>query len=71
MDRCALIVKGLALKRIDRSAPGALDPGSGSEGEIAATFAGLPMLLDADCALVARGSLLNLTCLLGSKNHPF
>jgi hypothetical protein len=56
---------------VDRSAPGASDPVSGNEGEIAATFTGLPMLLDADPALVARGGLLNLTCLLGSNNHPF
>ena len=67
----ALSSRGPALRRIDRSAPDASEPVSGDEAEIAAAFAGLPMLLDADAALVVRGGLLNLTCLLGSKNHPF
>jgi hypothetical protein len=41
------------------------------EAEILAAFAKLPMLLDADAALVARGCRLNVACLLGPKDHPF
>jgi hypothetical protein len=44
---------------------------SGDEARIAAAFTDLPALLDADAALVARGSLLNAACLLGSKDYPF
>jgi hypothetical protein len=43
----------------------------GDEAEIVATFTNLPVLLDADTALVARGCRLNATCLLGSKDYPF
>ena len=43
----------------------------GDEAEIIAAFAGLPALLDADAALVARGCRLNVACLLGPKDHPF
>jgi hypothetical protein len=43
----------------------------GGEAEVIAAFAGLPRLLDADAALVARGSRLNVGCLLGSKDHPY
>src|ERR1700688_1745950 len=43
----------------------------GDEAEIIATFTDLPVLLDADAALVARGGRLNTTCLLGSKDYPF
>jgi hypothetical protein len=46
-------------------------PGSGGEAEVIAAFAELPRLLDADAALVARGTRLNVGCLLGSKDHPF
>jgi hypothetical protein len=41
------------------------------EAEILAAFAELPMLLDADAGLVARGCRLNVACLLGPKDHPF
>ena len=44
---------------------------NGDEAEIIAAFAGLPALLDADAALVARGCRLNVACLLGPKDHPF
>src|ERR1700730_11915098 len=43
----------------------------GDQAEIIAAFAGLPALLDADAALVARGCRLNVACLLGPKDHPF
>jgi hypothetical protein len=43
----------------------------GDQAEIIAAFAGLPALLDADVALVARGCRLNVACLLGPKDHPF
>ena len=43
----------------------------GHQAEIIAAFAGLPALLDADAALVARGCRLNVACLLGPKDHPF
>jgi hypothetical protein len=43
----------------------------GDEAGIIAAFAELPMLLDADAALVARGCRLNVGCLLGPKDHPF
>jgi hypothetical protein len=43
----------------------------GDQAEIIAAFAGLPALLDADAALVARGCRLNVACLLGPKHHPF
>jgi hypothetical protein len=41
------------------------------ETEIIAAFADLPVLLDKDAALVARGSHLNVSCLLGPQDHPF
>jgi hypothetical protein len=44
---------------------------NGDQAEIIAAFAGLPALLDADVALVARGCRLNVACLLGPKDHPF
>ena len=44
---------------------------NGDQAEIIAAFAGLPALLDADAALVARGCRLNVACLLGPKDHPF
>jgi hypothetical protein len=44
---------------------------SGAEATIVATFTELPVLLDADAALVARGGRLNVACLLGPKDHPF
>lgn len=68
---CAVSSRGPALKRIDTTAARAPEPVSGDEAEIAAAFTGLPVRLDADAALVVRGCRLNLTCLLGSKNHPF
>jgi hypothetical protein len=43
----------------------------GDEAEIIAAFTELPVLLDADAALIARGSCLNAACLLGSKDYPF
>ena len=43
----------------------------GDQAEIIAAFAGLPALLDADAALVARGCRLNVACLLGPKDYPF
>jgi hypothetical protein len=43
----------------------------GDEAEMLKAFAELPMLLDADAPLVARGRRLNVACLLGSKDHPF
>jgi hypothetical protein len=42
-----------------------------SDQAIITTFAGLPALLDADAALVARGRHLNVECLLGPKDHSF
>ncbi len=42
-----------------------------NEVEIVAAFAELPALLRAVPSLVARGSRLNVSCLLGSKDHPF
>jgi hypothetical protein len=53
------------------SAPGLPPHISGDEARITAAFTDLPALLDSDAALVARGSLLNVACLLGSKDHPF
>ena len=44
---------------------------SGDEAEIITAFTDLPVLLDADAALVARGCRLNAACLLGSKDHSF
>jgi hypothetical protein len=44
---------------------------NGDQAEIIAAFAGLPALLDADAALVARGCRLNVACLLGPKDQPF
>ena len=37
---------------------------------ISAIFATLPALLDADAALVARGCLLSVQCLLGTMDRP-
>jgi hypothetical protein len=44
---------------------------NGDEADVIAAFTDLPALLDADAALVARGSRLNVACLLGSEDHPF
>ena len=41
------------------------------EAEIVAAFTKLPMLLEPEVALVARGSRLNVQCLLGPTKHPF
>ena len=41
------------------------------QARIITIFAGLPALLDADAALVARGCRLSVECLLGPKDHPF
>jgi hypothetical protein len=40
------------------------------QARIITIFAGLPALLDADAALVARGCRLSVECLLGLKDHP-
>jgi hypothetical protein len=40
------------------------------QARIITIFAGLPALLDADPALVARGRRLNVECLLGPADHP-
>jgi len=43
----------------------------GLDQAVATTFEALPMMLDADPALVARGRRLNVECLLGPTGHAF
>lgn len=59
------------MKKFDMGAHRAPALLSGDEAQVIAAFTDLPVLLDADAALVARGSRLNAVCLLGSKDHPF
>jgi hypothetical protein len=59
------------MKKIDREAQRPPPLVGNDEAEIVAIFTDLPVLLDADTALVARGCHLNATCLLGPKDHPF
>jgi hypothetical protein len=60
----------VALKADDASARLASPPGF-DETDVSGMFERLPMLLDADAALVERGRRLNVDCLLGSKDQPF
>ena len=44
---------------------------AGDEARVFKAFGELPALLDADAALLARGSRLTVDCLLGLQDHPF
>jgi hypothetical protein len=69
---CGRIIKETGrLEKIDTGADRAPAAMESDQEEIITTFAGLPALLDADAALVARGSRLNVECLLGPKDRPF
>jgi hypothetical protein len=59
------------LNETDEGAHRAHAPIKSDQASIAATFLRLPALLDADAALIARGSFLNVECLLGLTDHPF
>jgi hypothetical protein len=59
------------LDKTDTGAHGTPAPMESNQARIITTFAGLPALLDADAALVARGRHLNVECLLGLKDRPF
>jgi hypothetical protein len=66
---CAGSLRRAGLKKNDPVAPsGAIGE---DDAEIVAAFTGLPMLLEANAALVARGARLNVDCLLGPTDHPF
>jgi hypothetical protein len=60
----------VALKADDASVQSASPPAA-DETDVFAMFERLPMLLDADAALVERGRRLNVDCLLGTKDQPF